>query len=47
MFYYAMTNDNDFNIYQLFWIPILIYLIYFILFYNKIKSFYLDSINND
>ena len=47
MFYYAMTNDNDFNIYQLFWIPILIYLPYLILFYNKIKSFYLDSINYD
>ena len=32
MFYYAITNDNDFNLYQLFWIPILIYLPYFMLF---------------
>ena len=47
MFYYAMNNDNEFNIYQLFWMPILVYTPYFLIFFSTIRSLYLDSIHHD
>ena len=47
LFYYAIINDNQFNIYQVLWIPFVIYLIYFLMFYKSIRILYFDIFKND
>ena len=47
LFYYAISNSNEFSIYQLFWVPCLVYAIYFLVFYKSIRIFYSEIFSND
>jgi len=47
LFYYAISNNNEFSIYQLFWVPCLVYAIYFLVFYKSIRIFYSEIFSND
>ena len=47
LFYYAINNDNQFNIYQVFWVPIILYLTYILVFYKSIRVLYFDIFRND
>ena len=47
LYYYAINNANQFNIYQIFWVPILLYLSYFLVFYKSIRILYFDIFKND
>lgn len=47
LFYYAISNDNQFNIYQVLWLPFVLYLTYFLVFYKSIRTLYFDIFKND
>ena len=46
-FYFAMSHTVEFQIFHFFLVPVLLYLFYTILFFNQIRSVYIDVINND
>ncbi len=47
LFYYAVSNNNQFNIYQVLWVPVVVYAVYILVFYKSIRTLYFDIFKND